>query len=135
MPHSPLTFQQLAEKLNQFDADRKWLDLSPEDLAKSIMIEGAELLEHFQWDDTLRKKGNPVPEKDLEKIGSEVADVLVYLMKFCREMNIDIVEATLKKIDKVDKKYPVGHNDSANGNDLNHEEYLRIKHQHRSEKN
>lgn len=43
----------------------------------------------------------------MEEINNEVADILIYLMKFCREMDIDIVDATMKKIDKVGKKYPV----------------------------
>jgi NTP pyrophosphatase (non-canonical NTP hydrolase) len=128
---SNTTFRELAEKLDKFDTDRKWLDLSPEDLAKSIMIEGAELLEHFQWDDTLRHRGGKVLAKDSAEVSNEVADILIYLLKFCREMNIDIVEATLKKLDKVGAKYPAGYNKNS-GKDLGHEEYLRLKKEHRA---
>ena len=46
-------------------------------------------------------------EKNKEEIEHEVADILIYLMKFCREMKIDIVDATLKKIERLEKKYPI----------------------------
>lgn len=127
--HSQMTFQELAEKLDQFDSDRKWRDLDPSDLAKSIMLEGAELLEHFQWDNTLKNRGNKTPRKNIDDIRHEVADILIYLMKFCREMNIDIVDATNKKLDKVGKKYPANYKENGG-----YEEYLRIKKEHRTTK-
>ncbi|MEI6288785.1 MAG: MazG-like family protein [bacterium] len=127
--HSQMTFQELAIKLDEFDSDRKWIGLDPSDLAKSIILEGAELLEHFQWDNTLNNKGDKIPEKNLDDIKHEVADILIYLMKFCREMDIDIVEATIKKLDKVGKKYPANYKD-----DDDHGEYLRIKQEHRANK-
>lgn len=107
MQQSAISFKELAEKMDKFDSDRKRTNLSPEDLAKSIMLEGAELLEHFQWDVTLKNRGDKPMEKDKEEIEKEVADILIYLMKFCREMKIDIVEVTLKKIEKLEKKYPI----------------------------
>lgn len=131
--HSPMTFQEMADWLDKFDSERKWTDLDPADLAKSLMLEGAELLEHFQWDNTLRNKDAKIPEKDIDGIKNEVADVLIYLLKFCREMDIDIVEATLKKIDKLNKKYPVDYRGAgATEDDINHQEYLRIKKEHRA---
>lgn len=124
--HSHMTFQELADQLDQFDIDRKWIGMDPSDLAKSIMLECAELLEHFQWDNTLKNRGNKIPEKNIDDINYEVADILIYLMKFCREMNIDIVDATIKKLDKVGKKYPVDY--KKNGG---HEAYLKIKKEYR----
>lgn len=107
MKQSSVSFRTLAEKMDKFDMDRKWTNLSPEDLAKSIILEGAELLEHFQWDMTLKNRKDKPLEKNKEEIEKEVADILIYLMKFCREMKIDIVNATMKKIEKLEKKYPV----------------------------
>jgi hypothetical protein len=51
-----MSFQELGKKIDKFDSDRKWIGLDPSDLAKSIMIEGAELLEHFQWDNSLKNR-------------------------------------------------------------------------------
>lgn len=129
MKQSTVSFKDIAEKMDKFDTDRKWTNLSPEDLAKSIMLEWAELLEHFQRDTTLRNRWDKPMEKDKEEIEKEVADIFIYLMKFCREMKIDIVEATLKKIEKLEKKYPVDY--KKNGW---HEEYLRIKKAYRQGK-
>lgn len=50
-------------------------------------------------------------------------------MKFCREMGIDIVDATMKKLDKVGKKYPVDYKEKGG-----HDEYLRIKKAYRTGK-
>jgi NTP pyrophosphatase (non-canonical NTP hydrolase) len=133
--HSQMTFQEIADRLDKFDVAREWVDLDSADLAKSIMLEGAELLEHFQWDNTLKNKNAEVPEKNIDDIRYEVADVLIYLMKFCREMDIDIVEATLKKLDKVGKKFPVDYrNSNSNIDTVDHREYLRIKKEYRAEK-
>ena len=60
--------------MDKFDADRKRTNLSLEDLAKSIMLEGAELLEHFQRDNTLKNRGDTLAKKDKEELGHETAD-------------------------------------------------------------
>lgn len=130
MKHSPMTFQELADSIEAYTKERNWIDMAPSDLAKSIMLEGAELLEHFQWDNTLAKRGSQLPQKDKEAIASEVSDILIYLMEFCQAMEIDVVDAVQRKIEKVKKKYPVGYAGSDDG-DLHHEEYLKIKQAHR----
>ena len=133
MEQSSMSFKELAEKLDTFDQERRWVNLSPEDLAKSIMIEGAELLEHFQWDTTLKNKWNTPLEKNREEMSYEAADILIYLMNFCRETQIDIIDVTLKKLEKLQKKYPVGYNDTKD-NKPNHEAYLKIKKTYRETK-
>ncbi len=129
MQQSTVSFRKLAEKMDNFDSARQWTNLSPEDLAKSIILEGAELLEHFQWDVTLRNRKDTPLKKDQEEIEKEVADILIYLMKFCREMKIDIVKATMKKIEKLEKKYPVDYRKW-----WGHEEYIKIKKAYRQSK-
>lgn len=133
MEQSSLSFKELAEKLDIFDQERRWTNLSPEDLAKSIMLEWAELLEHFQWDSTLRNRWNVPMEKNIEEMRYEAADILIYLMKFCRETQINIIELTLKKLEKLQKKYPVGYNDTKDDTP-NHEAYLKIKKAYRENK-
>lgn len=54
-------------------------------------------------------------------------------MKFCRETHIDIIDATVKKIEKLQKKYPIGYNDTKDGKP-NHEAYLNIKKSYRENK-
>ena len=66
-------------------------------------------------------------------MGYEAADILIYLMKFCRETHIDIIDMTCKKLEKLKKKYPIGYNDTKD-NKPNHEAYLKIKKAYRENK-
>ncbi len=116
-------FKEVNDRLVKYRKDRNWDGLPLGDLAKSIMIEAAELLEHFQWEERW-KNNDDMPKKDMDGIGSEVADVFIYLMEFCQDAGIDLLDVTMKKMDKVEKKYPVEiGNDSV--------AYLRAKHKHR----
>lgn len=129
MKQSNTTFNELVKTLDEFDRARGWMNLDPGDLAKSIALEASELLEFYQWDNSLKNRGAKIPSKDKQEIGFEVADILIYLLKFCRETKIDIVDATLKKLEHNNKKYPVGY--KAKGDHL---EYQRIKKEYRSKK-
>jgi NTP pyrophosphatase (non-canonical NTP hydrolase) len=97
--------KEILEKLLKFRDDRNWKQFhSPENLAKSISIEANELLENYQWGDQ---------NADIKNIKEEVADIFGYLLLYCNEMDIDLVEETKKKISKNSKKYP---KDKAYGN-------------------
>ena len=86
-------------KLLKFRDDRNWKQFhTPENLAKSISIEANELLENYQWGSE---------NADIENVKEEVADIFGYLLLFCRELNIDLIEVSNKKIVINDKKYPV----------------------------
>lgn len=90
--------EQLKNKVRQFVDDRDWDQFhSPENLAKSISIEAAELLECFQWDNNYK----------LENVTDEMADVYVYLLQMADKLNVDLVEIADKKMDKNAFKYPV----------------------------
>jgi len=93
-------------KIIGFNHLRGWHPL-PQDIAKSIVIEAAELLEHFQWDGGK----NPVDKskldgKNITEIKFEVADVFWYLTIFCHETGIDIVDALEQKYKHNEEKYP-----------------------------
>lgn len=91
--------KELLEKLIKFRDDRNWKQFhTPENLAKSISIEANELLENYQWGSE---------NADIENVKEEVADIFGYLLLFCRELNIDLIEVSNKKIVINDKKYPV----------------------------
>lgn len=96
----------LLKEIAILDEQKHWQKQAPEDLAKSIVIEAAELLEHFQWDQTIVKRGNPISAKDKMDLGFEAADIFVYLLKFCREMDLDLIEITREKLKVVKEKYP-----------------------------
>ena len=86
------------ERIRRFSDDRDWDQFhSPENLAKSIAIEAAELLECYQWDN------NP----ELEKVEEELADVLNYSLQMAAKLNLDPAAIIRKKMLINAKKYPV----------------------------
>jgi len=86
--------------------ERECNGLAPVDLAKSIVLEAAELLEHYQWDGTDIKKHGSIKNKDKHEIASEVADIFIYILDFCQENDIDLLETAKQKIEHNSKKYP-----------------------------
>jgi NTP pyrophosphatase (non-canonical NTP hydrolase) len=98
---------ELIKELRTFRDERGWKKYhSPKNLAVSIAIEAAELLEHFQWIDDERVK-DVIENKKIE-IEEEVADIFIYLLFFCDSADIDLIEAFRKKMDKNRLKYPAG---------------------------
>lgn len=91
--------KKLMETIKKFNHDRDWEQFhTPENLAKSLMIEAAELLEEFQWQNK---------EKSLQGIKDELADVLLYAYMLADKYNLDVESIMLDKIEKNGKKYPV----------------------------
>ena len=99
------------ERIRKFTEDRDWDQFhSPANLAKSIMIEAAELLECFQWNET---------EYDLQHIKEELADVLVYSQNLLDKLELDADEIVNMKMEQNEAKYPV---DKAKGNAVKYTE-------------
>ena len=89
--------KKLISDLIEFQAERDWKKFhTPENLAKSISIEAAELLEHFQWG----------KEYDESEVADELADVLIYCIYMADAMDFDIKEIIYTKMDKNAVKYP-----------------------------
>lgn len=97
----------LLKQLIEFRRERDWEQFhNPKDLAISLSIEAAELLEWFQW----REKADiqQMLETDKrESLEDEIADVAVYLSYLCHDLNIDLDQAIKRKMDKNAAKYPV----------------------------
>jgi len=96
----------LTQKLLKFRDDRDWKKFhNPKDMALSLGLEAAEVMEHFQW------KTLPEIEKYLktakEDVGDELADVLNWILLMSHDFGIDIVAALDRKIKKNELKYPV----------------------------
>ena len=91
--------EETVERIRRFTADRQWERYhTPENLAKSIAIEAAELLECFQWDPA---------GGDLVHVGEELADVLVYCRNLLDALGLDEDEIVNDKMAKNEAKYPV----------------------------
>ncbi|MCM2589785.1 nucleotide pyrophosphohydrolase [Rossellomorea marisflavi] len=96
--------QQLMNKIDQFRDDRNWRpNHNPKDLAISISIEAAELLEDFQW-----VTSEEALEENTENIREEIADILIYSLTLCSELGFDVKEIVEEKIVKNGLKYPLG---------------------------
>ena len=89
---------EIIKALRAFVAEREWEQFhTPENLAKSISIEAAELLELFQWK-------NP---EDSNQVKDELADVLTYCLLLADKYGLDPEEIVLSKLEKTKAKYPV----------------------------
>ena len=98
-------------RIRRFTEDRDWDQFhSPANLAKSISIEAAELLECFQWDEE---------NFDLEHVKEELADVIVYSQNMLDKLGLNVDEIVNKKMDKNEAKYPV---EKARGSNAKYDE-------------
>lgn len=101
------TLATLRERMRRFVDERDWRQFhSPKNLAMSLAIETAELMEHFQWitTDDSRRSGED-PER-LVAIGEELADVLCYVVSLFNELGLDIATTFERKMRKNEAKYP-----------------------------
>lgn len=102
--------QSIVEQLRSFVAQRNWAKFhTPKNLTMALMVEVAELMEHFQWL-TPEESQNPTPEQEAE-VADEIADVQIYLMMLADRLGIDIDSAVRAKMLKNAAKYPAGTTD------------------------
>jgi len=95
----------LKRALRDFASARDWRQYhTPKNLAMAMIVEAAELVEHFQWA-TPEESLSPSPEK-LAEIRDEVADTLIYLVELADALDIDLIAAARDKIVKNAIKYP-----------------------------
>ena len=102
-----LTLKDLKSKVENFVNERDWEQFhDPKNLAMSISIEAAELMEIFQWSSNDESSQKMDTKDSRIHAIEEVADILIYIIAFCNRNNIDISEAILNKLKKNKKKYP-----------------------------
>lgn len=88
----------LRDRLRAFVDERDWSQFhTPANLAKSIVIEAAELLECFQWEDT----------SDRDRVKHELADVVTYCHLLAARLDLDLDQIVLDKLEVTRAKYPV----------------------------
>lgn len=103
--------QTTIDRIRKFSDDRDWDQFhSPANLAKSIVIEAAELLECFQWDDQ---------EYNMQHVKEELADVIVYCQNMLDKLGLDVDEIVNMKLTQNEEKYPV---EKARGNAAKYDE-------------
>lgn len=95
----------LRDKLRTFSDARDWNQFhSPKNLSMALMVEVAELMEHFQWL-TEEQSGN-LPADKKAVVAEELADILLYLVRLSDKLGVDLKEAALNKLGKNAAKYP-----------------------------
>ncbi len=97
---------ELTKRIIAFRNARDWKQFhNPKDLALSLVLEAAEVMEHFQWKD--KKEMQKYVETNKTDIGEELADVLYWVLLMGNDLEIDVLDALEKKIKKNEEKYPV----------------------------
>ncbi len=108
MSDSTTTLADLREMMRRFVTERNWNQFhTPKNLAMSLAIEAAELMEHFQWltpDESRAIADDPAKRA---AAGEELADVLCYGLALANELNLDLAETIRAKMVKNAVKYPV----------------------------
>ena len=123
----------IESEIYQYLVERGWDKLRPSDLAKSICIEAAELLEIFQWA-SLSIKETKQDSKRMEEIKKELADVFIYAFEMAVLLGIDTEKMIQEKLKQVKKKYPaelMRKNAKEGSGSANDPQYLKIKNSYR----
>lgn len=121
------------EKIRVYLEERGWAALRPADIAKSVVIEGAELLELFQWSNKSLEEVKADPEK-MAAIQKELADVLIYCFDMAVLLGLDTEKILNEKLELIKAKYPVELFHAGSTEEPGTEEaYLAIKEQYRKE--
>lgn len=119
----------IESEIKRFLVERGWDKLRPSDLAKSISIEAAELLEVFQWT-SLNIEETKCDAQRMEDIKKELADVFIYAIEMAILLHLDVEKIVMAKLEQVRRKYPAelmrknAKEESGSGTDL---KYWKIK--------
>ena len=98
--------ESLRARLAAFAAERDWDQFhNPKNLAMALAGEAGELVEHFQWL-SFEQAANLAPATR-EEVALECADVLLFLLRLCDKLDIDLAAAADRKLELNAKKYPV----------------------------
>lgn len=104
----PRRYAELEEAVRRFRDARDWRRFhNPKDLAISISLEAAELLEHFQWRTPEQVAAHLADRRTRIEVADEMADVQSLLLSLADVAGIDLHAATLAKLRKAARKYPV----------------------------
>jgi NTP pyrophosphatase (non-canonical NTP hydrolase) len=98
--------KKLTELIIKFRDARDWKQFhNPKDTSLSLILEAAELVEHFQWRDSKEMKVYVKSHK--HEIGEELADILYWVFLISHDLKIDIKKALINKLKVQEDKYPI----------------------------
>lgn len=109
----------MTDRILAFRDRRDWKQFhNPKDLSISLMLEAAEVVEHFQWKSAEEMREHV--DKHRDDVGEELADVLYWVLLLSHDIGVDIAAAFSKKMEQNEAKYPV---EKAKGN---HKKYNQL---------
>ena len=119
-PQAPIRdLDDLRARLRAFAQARDWDPFhSPKNLAMALIVEAAELVEHFQW--LTEAESAALPAGKRAAVGDELADVLVYVVRLADKLDIDLIAAVTTKMARNEAKYPA---DQVRGSAKKYTEY------------
>ncbi|MBK6639565.1 MAG: nucleotide pyrophosphohydrolase [Rhodocyclaceae bacterium] len=107
----PNSLSALRDELRQFCAARGWHAYhNPKNLSMALIVEAAELVEHFQW--ATPEECAALDDAKRGEVADEIADVLIYLTELADVLDIDPLQAARAKIVKNAVKYPAPRKES-----------------------
>lgn len=107
MSDNSTTLADLRREVQAFVDEREWRQFhSPKNLAMSIAIESAELMEHFQWLENAEAKAVRDKPETMQEVREELADILCFALSFANALEIDVSTALREKMVKNAAKYP-----------------------------
>lgn len=100
------TINDLTKQIIDFRDERDWKQFhNPKDMALSLVLEAAEVMEHFQW-----KSAEEMAEhlqNNKKDVADELADCMYWILLMAHDFNIDITTAIQQKLAETAKKYPI----------------------------
>jgi NTP pyrophosphatase (non-canonical NTP hydrolase) len=105
-----IPIDELREHVRRFISERNWDRYhTPKNLAMSIAIEAAELMENFQW--LTDKQSFEILQEDdaCAQVVDELADILIYCLSLANKIDINISAAILDKLSRNEERYPIGY--------------------------
>ena len=100
-----MQIENLIKRLRKFADDRDWDQFhAPNNLSMALMVEAAELVEHFQW--MSEKQSMELSDDKLKEVAYELADVFIYCVRLSDKLGVDLSKVVDEKIVINENKYP-----------------------------
>ncbi|MEE9309650.1 MAG: nucleotide pyrophosphohydrolase [Cocleimonas sp.] len=102
----PNELESIKLRLREFAKERDWDQFhSPKNFSMALIVECAELVEHFQW--LTDEQSKRLPENTRNEVSLEMADIFIYLIRLADKLDVDLLETVDRKMALNAEKYPV----------------------------
>jgi NTP pyrophosphatase (non-canonical NTP hydrolase) len=96
----------IKQQLRVFAKERDWDQFhSPKNFSMALIVECAELVEHFQW--LTDEQSKNLSATTLDEVSLEMADIMIYLIRLADKLDVDLLQTVERKIDLNAMKYPI----------------------------